>query len=78
MNEIAKITAPVAKKITSYTTYHNIDKIDEYAWLRADNWQQVLQNPHLLNSEIRQYLEAENSYQSDFMQDSLAVQEKLF
>lgn len=61
MNEILKITAPVAKKVPFCTTHHNIDKIDEYAWLRADNWQQVLQNPHLLNAEIHQYLEAETA-----------------
>jgi len=35
---------------------------DPYAWLRADNWQDVLRDPSVLDPEIRTYLEAENTY----------------
>lgn len=70
--------APIAKKIAHKTTIHNITKIDEYAWLRADNWQEILQKPELLNEEIRSYLEAENTYQEIFMADSAKLCDKLF
>ena len=35
---------------------------DDYAWLRADNWREVLRDPAALPAEIREFLEAENAY----------------
>lgn len=35
---------------------------DPYAWLRAENWQEVLRDPSMLDPEIRAYLDAENAY----------------
>lgn len=35
---------------------------DPYAWLRAENWQEVMQAPETLPGDIRQYVEAENAY----------------
>jgi len=40
---------------------------DPYAWLRADNWQEVLRDPSVLDPEIRAYLEAENAYTDTIM-----------
>ncbi len=36
--------------------------VDDYAWLRADNWREVLDDPDRLPVEIRDHLEAENAY----------------
>ena len=41
---------------------HGRRHTDDYAWLRDENWRQVIQNPNLLRSDIRAHLEAENSY----------------
>jgi oligopeptidase B len=41
---------------------HESPQGDPYAWLRADNWQEVLRDPAVLDPEIRAYLEAENAY----------------
>ncbi|MGD0635889.1 MAG: S9 family peptidase [Beijerinckiaceae bacterium] len=35
---------------------------DDYAWLRAENWQGVLRDPAALPQDIRGVLEAENAY----------------
>ena len=35
---------------------------DDYGWLRADNWREVLRDPAALPSDIRDWLEAENGY----------------
>jgi oligopeptidase B len=35
---------------------------DDYAWLRADNWREVLRDPAALPAEIRDWLNAENAY----------------
>jgi oligopeptidase B len=42
--------------------FHNHGRADEYSWLRDDNWQQVMRTPEVLKPEIREYLEAENTY----------------
>ena len=36
--------------------------VDDYAWLKDANWQEVLRDPALLDADIRAYLEAENRY----------------
>ena len=55
-------TPPVAKRIDKVTEQAGRIRTDPYAWLRDDNWQEVMQDPSVLNPEIRAYLEAENAY----------------
>ena len=70
--------APEAKKTAFTDTRHGITREDEYAWLRADNWQEVFQDPSKLDSDIRAYLEAENEFQKSAMADTEALQKDLF
>ncbi|AMJ63369.1 peptidase S9 [Bosea sp. PAMC 26642] len=35
---------------------------DDYAWLRASNWKDVLRDPDVLPADIRAHLDAENAY----------------
>lgn len=70
--------APVAEKRPVTDTRHGISRIDDYAWLRADNWQQVFQDPSVLDDGIRAYLEAENAYQKQAMADTEDLQKTLF
>jgi oligopeptidase B len=58
----ARIEPPVAARRTVRLTTHGIERTDDYAWLRADNWREVIRDPSLLPAEIRAYLEAENNY----------------
>lgn len=51
---------------------------DDYHWLRDEQWQAVLANPEQLSAEIRQYIEAENTYTQATMQDTEALQETLY
>ncbi len=51
------------------STVHGIERTDDYAWLRADNWQQVMHEPEALPAEIRAYLEAENAHAAAAMAD---------
>ncbi|WP_029061567.1 S9 family peptidase [Labrenzia sp. DG1229] len=57
---------------------HGISRQDDYGWLRADNWQEVMRDPSVLDSDIRAYLEAENAYQDAIMEPTRELQEKLF
>ncbi|MEM1289470.1 MAG: S9 family peptidase [Pseudomonadota bacterium] len=53
---------PVAEKRPSSNTIHGVTLVDNYAWLRAENWQEVMRDPAKLPTDIRRYLEAENAF----------------
>jgi oligopeptidase B len=57
-----KLSPPVAERRQHAVTQHGVTRQDPYAWLRADNWQEVMQAPETLPADIRAYLEAENEY----------------
>jgi oligopeptidase B len=69
---------PKSEKKPVSDTRHGITRIDDYAWMRAENWQDVFRDPSTLEPEIRKHLEAENAYQSALMADTKALQTKLF
>src|SRR5690349_15087982 len=54
-------------------------RVDPYAWLKDDNWREVMRDPSRLRSDIRAYLEAENAYTYSGLETvTAALQEKLF
>ena len=53
---------PVAERRPSFSVQHGLELVDEYAWLRAANWQDVMRDPSVLDPQIRAYLDAENAY----------------
>jgi len=76
---MARATAPVAARKPHRTTHHGITRDDPYHWLRAENWQEVMQAPETLDGEIRAYLEAENAYfEAEFGQPTAALQDAIY
>lgn len=69
---------PKSEKKPVSDTRHGITRVDDYAWMRAENWQDVFRDPSTLEPEIRSHLEAENAYQSALMADTKPLQAKLF
>lgn len=69
---------PRAEKRPVTATHHGITKTDDYDWLRAENWQEVMHDPSTLPADIRAYLEAENAYTDHQMADTASLQETLF
>ena len=69
---------PRAERQPTPVTHHGHTRTDDYAWLRADNWQEVMRNPAALGEDIRAYLDAENAYFAAAMADTEALQETLF
>ena len=69
---------PRAEKRPVEDTRHGVTRTDEYAWLRAANWQEVMRDPALLPDDIRAYLEAENAYQEAALADLKGLRETLF
>jgi oligopeptidase B len=68
---------PCAEKRPVVTTVHGVDLVDDYAWLRADNWQDVLRDPDLLDAGIRAHLDAENAFCDAYMADTVPLQAAL-
>ncbi|MEO6012231.1 MAG: S9 family peptidase [Devosia sp.] len=56
------LAPPVAERRQHAITQHGVLRQDPYSWLRADNWQEVMQSPEALPGDIRTYIEAENAY----------------
>ena len=71
-------TPPLADKRPASDTRHGITRTDDYAWLRADNWRDVMRDPTVLDADIRAYLEAENAYTAAVLAESEALQKTLF
>ncbi|WP_156453018.1 S9 family peptidase [Polycladidibacter stylochi] len=59
-------------------TEHGTTRMDNYSWLRADNWQEVMKDPSVLSADIREYLEAENAYTNTQMADTETLQSTLY
>ncbi len=72
------VKPPRAEKRPHAETWHGYEKRDDYRWLKAQNWQEVMHDPSLLPQDIRAYLEGENAYQEAVMADTGALQERLF
>jgi len=77
-DETSTPTPPVARKVPAADTRHGHTRVDDYAWLRDDNWQQVMRDPSVLRPDIRDYLEAENTFTEAAMGDTEALQAELF
>jgi oligopeptidase B len=76
---MTSLTPPVAEQRQYADTRHGITRQDPYHWLRAENWQEVMQNPETLPADIRAYLEAENAYtRQGFEEPHAALIETLY
>ena len=75
---IPNVKPPRAEKRPRVETWHGFEKRDDYHWLKAENWQEVMHDPSLLPQDIRDVLEGENAYHEAVMAGTVALQEKLF
>jgi oligopeptidase B len=68
---------PAAPRRPHAFTTHGITVVDDYAWLKDANWQEVLRNPSILDPDIRKYLEAENGYTESLLGHTASLQKQL-
>jgi oligopeptidase B len=83
MNErIAETSSPLqpprAPERPATSTRHGAVLTDEFAWLKDLNWQAVMRDTHLLDTEIRAHLEAENAFADAALADTRPLQATLF
>ena len=72
------IAAPIARRKPQKSVHHGMEIIDDFAWLRAQNWQDVMRDPAALDPEIRAYLDAENAFTDAQLSDTCDLQDALF
>jgi oligopeptidase B len=68
------VDEPRPRQQPSTQCWHGVELSDEFAWLKAANWQDVMHDPRALDPEIRTYLEAENTYASVLLADTKPLQ----
>lgn len=68
---------PLVEKRHTEICLHGVSLNDHYAWLKAENWQEVLRDPEALPGEIRAVLEAENSYAEAMLEPGMTLRRAL-
>ncbi len=68
---------PIAPRRPSQRTLHGVSVTDDYAWLKDENWQEVLRDPSRLDPDIRAYIEAENAYAEERLGPTKELQKTL-
>ncbi|MDJ1159059.1 S9 family peptidase [Chelatococcus sp. SYSU_G07232] len=69
--------APAALRRPVTTVVHGEALSDDFAWLKAENWREVLKDPAALPADIRAHLEAENAHAAALMAGTEALRETL-
>lgn len=69
---------PVAKKIPVTIEQLGRTRVDDYQWMKDDNWQQVLRDPSLIKADVKEHLNAENAYREAMMRSTEPLQQELF
>ncbi len=52
-------------------------RVDDYAWMKDENWRKVLRDPSVVRPDIRAHLEAENAYTKAVLAGTEALQAQL-
>ena len=53
-------------------------RVDDYAWMKDDDWRQVLHDPSKVKAEVREHLTAENAYVNAVLAGTEPLQATLF
>ena len=77
VNTKNSLNPPAAPRRPHSFTTQGITVVDDYAWLKDKNWQEVLRDPDVLDPDIRTYLEAENAYTESLLGHTAALQKTL-
>jgi oligopeptidase B len=68
---------PRAEVRPAQLSAHGLSWADDYAWIRADNWREVLRDPSRLPADIRALLKAENAYADAALAPTAGLQKEL-
>jgi len=69
---------PIARKEPKRIEQLGRVRVDEFAWMKDEAWQQVLRDPKVLRAEVREHLEAENAYTKAMLAETEPLQAAIF
>ncbi|QCE33110.1 S9 family peptidase [Acetobacteraceae bacterium] len=72
------LTPPKARKEDHSITQLGRTRNDPYAWMKDENWQELLTDPTKVRPDIKEHLEAENTYTKAVLKGTEALQKTLF
>jgi oligopeptidase B len=75
--QASSLVPPRAEARPAFLSAHGVSWADDYAWMRADNWREVLRDPSRLPAHIRALLEAENAFADAVLAPTLGLQKEL-
>ncbi len=68
---------PVLLKEPATSIHYGVEITDNYAWLRAQNWKEVLQDGKVLPEPIKKHLHAENRYTARVFKNTKSLQAQI-
>ena len=68
---------PAPRREPRRTVVHGHEIVDDFAWIKVDNWQEVLREPHLLAPEVRAFLEGENAFAEAVLSPFAQLEDRL-
>jgi oligopeptidase B len=69
---------PVAAKYPKTIEQLGHVRVDDYAWMKDDNWQAVLRDPSAVRADVREHLNAENAYTAAMLASTEPLQAAMF
>jgi oligopeptidase B len=69
---------PAAAKVPKHISQLGRERVDDYAWLRDDNWQAVLRDPAAIRADVKEHLQAENAYTKAMLAATEPLQATMF
>lgn len=70
---------PSAKKVAHEITQHGHTRVDNYHWLRDDNWQKFIQGDlTFADKDVEAYVTDENAYAEAVMEETKDLQKELY
>ena len=69
---------PRARKIAKRIVQLGRERTDDYAWMKDENWQQVLRDPGAVRADVKAHLNAENAYTKAMLASTEPLQAVLF
>jgi oligopeptidase B len=75
---MSKPPPPIARKDPKWIVQFNHVRVDDYAWMKDDNWQAVLRDPGAIKPDVKAHVTAENAYTQAMLAPTQALQDTMF
>ncbi|MDC7681647.1 S9 family peptidase [Asticcacaulis sp. BYS171W] len=75
---MSKTPAPTPAKIPHTVEQLGVTRVDDYFWMKDDNWQAVLRDPAAIKADVKDQLIKENAYTTALLKPTEGLQTTIF